>query len=72
MTPKPEPRPCDCGCGAIFTPPPTAPHKRFASTHCRDSFHSKRRLDALRELEKREGQGRAQTAEIELTKEKEH
>lgn len=45
---------CD-NCTKPFTPPPTAPHKRFCSGQCRDEWHAKRRrkaLDKLAELEK--------------------
>lgn len=49
MTPT-SPKACDCGCGRRFVPPPSAPHKRFASERCRNRFHSQRRLAALEAL----------------------
>ena len=41
---------CDCGCNRRFVPPPSAPHKRFASEACRNSWHSARRTIAAQML----------------------
>ncbi len=38
---------CDCGCGRRFTPPPSAPHKRFATAECRNAWHNTRHAEAM-------------------------
>ncbi len=37
-------RACDCGCGRKFRVPPTALHKRFFNTACRNKWHSQHRI----------------------------
>ena len=34
---------CDCKCGREFVIPADAPHKRFASTECRNRWHRHQR-----------------------------
>jgi len=38
---------CDCGCGSSFSPPPSAPHKRFFSDTCRTRWHQRERAKAV-------------------------
>lgn len=47
---KLEQRTCDCGCGRTFTPPSSAPHKRFALASCRQRWHLDRRAEAFAAL----------------------
>lgn len=54
-------RACACGCGRSFVPPPSAPHKRFASAQCRNDFHT-RDLQSLRELLQRKKEADARIA----------
>lgn len=61
---------CDCGCGASFIPPASAPHKRFATSSCRDRFWCRQREQAAKawkQLQSQEGQDEvpAQTMEQE-------
>jgi hypothetical protein len=46
----PAVRLCDCGCQTSFIPPPSAPHKRFATDACRNRWHAARRDEAYRAL----------------------
>lgn len=46
---------CDCGCRTSFIPPPSAPHKRFATDACRNRWHAARRDEAYRLWREQEG-----------------
>ena len=41
------PRQCACGCGLTFVPPPSAPHKRFATYQCRMRHYANLRKESV-------------------------
>lgn len=55
---------CDCGCNRRFTPPPSAPHKRFATEACRNAWHNARHAEAMAQFRQAEGRDRAEQSEM--------
>ncbi len=62
---------CDY-CGRSHSTPPSAPHKRFCSTACRNAWHGRRRQEAYAALRAAEQSASAQEQAVVTDSEQGH